>query len=315
MDQNNLPFISAIVPCRDEEKFIGKCLNSLIVQDFPKDKLEILVVDGMSEDKTRKIIEDFKLQKTDLEIKLIDNPKKITPAAMNIGIKNSKGKIIIKMDAHSTYQKDYVSKCVRYLLESGADCVGGVIKTLPTEKTIFAKSIALSLCHPFGAGNSYFRVGTKKPRFVDTVAFGCYRKEIFSRVGSYNERAERIEDLELNSRIRKSGGKILLVPGIVAFYYPKSSLKDFFKHNFSDGIWTTYSLKIGVRVISLRHLIPLFFVLTLPLSIWPYILLSLFFSFQIAIREKDLKYLFLMPIVFFCRHFGYGLGSIFGFFK
>jgi glycosyltransferase involved in cell wall biosynthesis len=315
MEQNNLPVVSLVIPCRNEEKFIEKCLESILNQDYPKEKIEVLVVDGMSEDRTREKIKNFQFLNPNFQLRLIDNPKKITPAAMNIGIKNSKGEIIIKIDAHSTYSKDYISKCVKYLLESGANCVGGIIKTLPSENTILAKAIALSLSHPFGVGSSYFRRGIRKLKFVDTVAFGCYKKEIFDRLGLYNEKAERIEDLELNSRIRKSGGKILLVPEIVAFYYPKSNLKDFFKHNFSDGFWTTYSFKIGLRAVGLRHLIPLFFVLTLPISLWPYILLSLIFSAQIAILEKDFRLFFLMPIAFFCRHFSYGLGSIFGLIK
>jgi glycosyltransferase involved in cell wall biosynthesis len=314
MKENNyLPFVSIIVPCRNEEKFISKCLDSIIANDYSKDRLEVLVIDGMSEDRTREIVKEYSIRYPFL--KILQNPKKTTPAAMNVGIKASKGEIIIKMDAHSTYQRDYVSKCVKYLLESGADGVGGVIKTLPSENTLSAKAIAFSLSHPFGAGTSYFRIGSKKPKWVDTVAFGCYKKEIFNKIGFYKEEAERIEDLELNSRIRKAGGKILLVPEIIAFYYPKPNFKDFFGHNFSDGFWTTYSFKIGLKVVGLRHLIPLFFVLTLPLSIWPYIPISLFFSAQIAFSEKNLRLFFVMPLAFATRHFGYGLGSIWGLVK
>ncbi len=308
-------FISIIVPCRNEERFIGICLESILNQDYPKDKLEILVVDGMSKDRTREIVRNFQFPISNFQIRLIDNPRVITPAAMNIGIRAAKGEVIIKMDAHSVYEKDYISNCVRHLEESGADNVGGVLKAVPSKNTLTAKVIAISLSHFFGAAGSHFRTGTDGPREVDTVAFGCYWRKVFDKIGLYDERMTQIEDLEFNYRLRKAGGKIMLFPDIKAIYYPSSdNLSSFFWHNFTDGIWATYPLKYGFKV-SLRHLIPLIFVLTLPLSLWPYILASSFFSLQIAVREKDLRLFFVMPLVFFARHFGYGLGSIAGFLK
>ncbi len=142
------PFVTIIIPCWNEEKFIQKCLESIINQNYPKDKMEILVVDGMSEDKTREIIVDY--SKRFSFIKLVDNPKKFTPFALNIGIKNSGGEIIIRMDAHAGYEKDYISKCVKYQKEYNADNIGGSIKTLPSQKTILSKAIALVLYSFFG---------------------------------------------------------------------------------------------------------------------------------------------------------------------
>lgn len=307
--------VSIIIPCRNEEKFIGRCLDSIIKQDYPKDKLEVLVIDGMSEDRTREIIEKLKTQNLKLKIRLLDNPRRITPCALNIGIKNAKGDLIIRMDAHATYGKDYISKCVKYLNEYNADNAGGIIKTLPGKNTLIAKAIALCLSHPFGTGGSYFRVGSKEPKWVDTVFGGCYKREVFERIGLFNENLKRSQDMEFNLRLKKAGGKILLVPDIISYYYPKSNLKDFWKHNFEDGVWAIYPLKFVKMPFKLRHYIPLIFVLTLPLSIWPYFLLSLFFSFQIAHQEKNLKLFFLMPIAFFCRHLSYGIGSLVGLLK
>ena len=322
--------VSVIVPCRNEEKFIEKCLDSILGQDYPKEKMEILAVDGMSKDKTREIIKNYSEKYPFL--KLLDNPRVITPSAMNIGIKNAKGEIIIKMDAHSVYEKDYISKCVEHLIESGADNVGGVLKTIPAKNTLEARAIAISLSHFFGAGSSYFRTGSKEPREVDAVAFGCYKKEVFQKIGLFDERMAKIEDLELNYRLRKAGGKIMLFPDIKALYYPSSdNLKDFLKHNFTDGIWATYPLKYGFKV-SLRHLIPLIFVsgVILALIFSPfsflarflfvlifgsYLILNLFFSFKIAVREKDFRFFFIMPLVFGARHIGYGLGSVWGIIK
>lgn len=325
-----LSYVSIIVPCRNEERFISACLESIIDNSYPKDKLEVLIVDGKSEDKTREIVKNY----TDRYpfIKLLENPKKITPAALNIGIKNSRGEIVIKMDAHSLYERDYILKCVSSLQEwekEGARNVGGVLKTIPSKNTLAAKAITIVLSHPFGAGSSYFRTGTKEPREVDTVFGGCYKREVFDKIGLFDERLIRGQDIEFNKRLKKDGGKILLVPEITAYYYPQSNFFGFLKHNFSDGIWTTFPLKFGVKIFSFRHLVPLMFVFSLIilallsfffsaffklflLILVFYFSASFYFSFKISLREGDLRYLFLMPIIFSSRHFSYGLGSIFG---
>ncbi|GJQ23461.1 MAG: hypothetical protein HBSAPP01_12510 [Candidatus Brocadia sapporoensis] len=212
---NNLPSISIIIPSRNEEKFIDKCLDSIIAQDYSKEKLEILVVDGMSNDKTREFIKGYSKQHR--YIKLLDNPGKIVPTAMNTGIRDAHGEIIIRMDAHNIYEKDYVSKCVKYLQEYNVDNVGGIWVTLPGSNTLIAQSIAFALSHPFGVGNAYFRIGSKEPRYVDTVPFGCYKREVFQRIGLFDEDLVRNQDDEFNLRLTKNGGKLLLVPDIVSY--------------------------------------------------------------------------------------------------
>jgi len=326
----DLPKVTIIIPCRNEKKFIGKCLDSLIAQDYPKDKLEILVLNGMSTDKTKTVVEGYGRKHP--FIKILDNPNKTSPCALNIGIKNSTGELIIHMGAHSTYQPNYVSKSVNYLIEYGADNVGGILLTLPASNTLIAKAIALVLSNRFGTGNAFFRLGSDKPIWVDTVLGGCYIIEMLLKVGLYNEKLTRSQDMEMNMRIKKAGGKILLAPDIIAYYYPTSTLKEFFKHNFTDGIWAFYPLKFKVPLFKLRHLLPFFFILTLLVSgfisiffkpfffiflsiLGLYLIASLFFSFSIAIREKNLGLFFILPLAFACRHFGYGLGSIFGFVK
>lgn len=326
---NSLSLVSVIIPCRNEERFIGKCLDSIIFQDYPKEKLEVLVVDGSSEDKTKEIIKSY-LQKYYF-LKLLENSKKFTPFGLNIGIKEAKGDLIMRMDTHASYEKDYVSKCVRYLKEYNADNVGGAIKTLPAKNNLIAKAIAFCLSSPFGASSS-FRLGAKEIKEADTVFGGCYKKEVFKKIGFFNENLKRSQDLEFNLRLKKAGGKILLAPDIVSYYYPSSSIRDFSKHNFSDGIWVIYPLKFGVKAFSLRHLIPSFFVLGLIITFLLsfvakilfllflliaafYLILAVFFSLQISFREKDNRYLFLMPLAFISRHFAYGLGSFWGFLK
>ncbi len=304
---------SVIIPCRNEEKYIVRCLDSLLEQDYPKDKMEILVVDGMSEDKTKEILENYRKKYYFLTV--LENNKKIKPVALNIGIKSAKGEIVVIADAHAFYQKDYISKSVKYLKEYQADNVGGIIKTIPAKDNLVARSIAFCLSHPFGVGSSYFRAGSEKPRWVDTVFGGCYKKKIFDKIGFFNENLVRSQDLELNLRLKKAGGKILLAPDIVSYYYPKSEIKDFFIHNLKDGFWAIYPLKFTKISFRPRHYLPLIFVLTLPFNVWFYIPVLLYFSADVAFSQKEIGYFFLMPIVFASRHIGYGLGSLWGLLK
>ena len=322
------PFVSIVIPCRNEEKFIEKCLNSIFVQDYPKNRMEILVVNGISEDKTKQIV--INISHKNPIVKLLENPKKITSAAFNIGIKKSKGNFIIIMGAHSNYKNNYISKCIDTSVKNKADNVGGIWKIMATKNTIINKSIVFASSSIFGAGNAYYRRGyLKKIIEVDTVFGGCYRKKVFDKIGFFNENLVRSQDIELNIRLKKANGKILLNPEIVAYYYPKSTLKEFFKHNFIDGVWTICPIKISNIPLKLRHYIPLFFVLSLLGSLllslfWIiflylfafisgiYLATNLYFSAKIAIQEKNIKYILLMPITFACRHFGYGIGSLWG---
>lgn len=321
---NPTPFVSVIIPCRNEEKFIAKCLDSVISQTYPKEKMEVLVVDGASEDKTKEVV-----QKYSPFVKVLNSPQKFTPFSLNIGIKEAKGEIIVRLDSHATYENDYIEKCLKYMEEFKADNVGGVVKAVPADDGLFAKAIAISLTHFFGAGSSYFRTGAKEPKWVDTVFGGCYKKEVFEKIGFFNESLVRSQDLEFNLRLKKAGGKILLVPNIISYYYPKSRLSDFLKHNLVDGIWSVYPLKFVKTPFSVRHYVPLVFVSSLLISALlslfiplfkalfflifvAYFLTSLCIAYQISRKEKDFKYLALMPIVFAARHFAYGLGSLVG---
>lgn len=323
-----LPFVSVIIPCLNEESFIGKCLDSIIANDYPVDRLEVLVVDGKSEDGTRKIVERY-AQRYPF-IRLLDNTKKLTPCALNIGIKNAKGEIIVRMDAHSSYERNYISKCVRCLKEYNADNVGGMWITVPRNNSFVAKAIAHSLTHPFGVGNAHYRIGkTQEPRWVDTVPYGCYYKEVFKRVGLFDETFPRNEDTEFNARLRKAGGKILLVPEIVIKYYTRSTYKAFCKHQFDNGLKVAKHLKLNRAIFSWRHFIPFIFVLSLigsaVLSFWStvflwiflticsfYLLTNLCFSTILSYKEKNIRYIFLMLVMFSSLHISYGLGSIWG---
>lgn len=324
---NNLPFVSVIIPCRNEERLISKCLESIINNDYPKNKLEVLIVDGISEDRTRIILENY--TKKYSYIRFLDNPKKITPIALNIGIKEANGDIIVEIDAHATHAKDYISKCAEYLNKYNVDNVGGTMVTLPRNNTLLGKAIVAAISCPFGVGKS-FRVGLKNLQLVETVFGGCYRKEIFKKIGLFNENLKRGHDWEFNTRLKKAGGKILFVPEIVSYYYARSTLGwSFLKYYFVEGFWAIYPAKfVGRRFISFWRLAPLFFVLSLigslvlavfyHLFFWllltilgVYFLSGFYFGVKIVLNKKDWRYVFIIPWIFFVIHVFYGLGSFF----
>ena len=329
--KENLPFISVIVPCRNEEKFIGGCLDSITGNDYPKDRLEVLVVEGMSEDGTLEIIKSYAQQYP--FIKLLDNPEKVTPVGLNRGIRNARGSVIIWMSSHNFYEKDYIIRSIENLHKYSADNVGGIMKTLPREDTLLGRAIVASLSHRFGVWNSYFRIHTSEPRWVDTVFGGCYRKEVFDRVGLFNENLVRGQDMEFNLRLKRAGGKTLLIPDIVSYYYARSDIKSFWEHNFTNGLWAVLPFSHSeIMPVSWRHLVPLIFVTSLigaailgifltPFKwifiaiVVSYLVANLAASLQIAWREQDLRYLVIMPFVFGTLHIGYGLGSLWGVLK
>lgn len=325
---SHISFVSVIIPCRNEERFISMCLDSIIAQNYPKNKLEVLVVDGMSDDHTREIVLGY--AKCYPIIRLLENPKLIAPTALNIGIHEARGEIIMRIDAHNVYEKKYISKCVKYLERYKADNVGGIWITLPGANTLIAQSIAFSLSCPFGIGNSYFRIGSKEPRYVDTVPFGCYRKEVFDKIGLFDEDLIRNQDDEFNLRLIKNGGKILLVSEIVSHYYARENLVKLWKMYFQYGYFKPLVAKKVRGILTWRQTIPVFFVCSLILLfllsffskyflllyfslIGLYVIINFFFSFFISIKN-NVKLLPFLAISFPTLHFSYGLGYLKGIF-
>ncbi len=320
------PRVSIIVPCRNEGEFIGRCIASILASDYPREQLEVLVVDGMSADATRHVVRQY--AQAHGNITLLDNPRQIIPAGMNIGIRHARGDVVMKMDAHSTYPRTYIANCVKFMHDYDADNVGGVVRVAATRDTLTARCIAAALSHPFGTLNSHFRLGTREPRWVDTVAFGCYRREVFGRIGLYNENLVRSSDMDLNTRLRRAGGKILLIPEAIV-YFPKTDPWGFWGHNLVDGFWALYPLRFGSAVFSWRHLVPLALLAVFAgsvaaslfsprLAVLPgsmlaiYLLGSLASALQVAVRARDWRYLLAMPLVFAARHLSYAMGSLAG---
>ena len=220
--------ISIIIPCRNEEKYIGGCLDSVVSNDYPKDFLEVFVVDGKSTDRTGEIVEGY--SKKYEFIHLLVNENKTVPYAMNQGIKESTGDFIIRLDAHGVFPNNYFSKLIYWSKKLDADNVGALWITDVKNKNPKSCSIKKVLSNKFGVGDSLFRIGVDKVTEVDTVPFGCYRKEVFEKVGLYDVRLERDQDIELNKRLKKSGGKIFLLPELSSIYYARETFSGIAKN-------------------------------------------------------------------------------------
>lgn len=323
------PTVSIIIPCRNEVRFIGSCLDSILSNGFSLERLEIIVIDGMSDDGTREIVGQYATRHK--LIRLVDNPHRITPYALNIGIRAATGRVLMRLDAHTVCQKDYIARCVEVLFKYGADDVGGTLRITPRDNTPLGRAIVKALTERFGVGNLRYRFAhPQEPEIVDTVPFFCCRQELFSRIGFFNERLTRIQDMEFKRRLARVGGKIMLAPGALADYQARSDLRSFWHHNWSDGLWTILAFaRAELMPVRWRHLAPLCLVTTLLgtglLGLMSPILKSIFFviaglyglstlvlSARIAILEADVRYLVLVSVVIASMHVMRGIGSLWG---
>jgi succinoglycan biosynthesis protein ExoA len=323
------PMISIIIPCRNEVRFIANCLDSVLGNGFPLEQLEILIVDGMSDDGTRAIIRDYAARHP--LIRLLDNPHRVTPYALNIGIREAKGDVIMRLDAHTICARDYIARCVGVILQYGADDVGGTLKITARDNTIIGRAIVKALTQRFGVGNLRYRFSQPdEPELVDTVPFFCCKRELFKKIGLFNENLTRIQDMEFKRRLTRAGGKIMLAPGAFADYQARSDLRSFCKHNWSDGLWTVLAFAHAeLMPVRWRHLAPACLVgallatgllsLAVPIFGWAfaaiagaYVIAALTLATRIAVAESDFRYFFLVPFIIACMHGMRGFGSLWG---
>jgi succinoglycan biosynthesis protein ExoA len=246
-----LPMITIGMPCLDEENFIESCVRDVLAQDYPADRMEILVADGGSIDATREIL--ARLSKEDPRVRLIDNPGRIQSAGMNEILREARGDVIVRMDVHCDYAKDYVRKCVEVLERTGADNVGGAQRS--RAKTAFQRALCAALSSPLGVGGAKYRSADEEG-FVDTVLYGAFRRSIFERVGMYDVGAITNEDAELNQRIIASGGKVYLSREIVVHYYPRESFRALAKQYFKYGRGRVRTLFKHKKLLTVRPVIP-----------------------------------------------------------
>lgn len=326
-DKSVFPFVSVLIPIRNEGNYINQCLQAVSRQDFPSDLFEILISDGLSTDNTRALVAEW--MKNDPRIRLFDNPEHIVPTGMNILILQARGDVIIRVDGHCVIASDYISNCVLHLQKDGVDGVGGPMHSIGED--LVSQVTALAMSSKFGVGNSSFRTESGVTKLADTVPFPAYKRAIIEKVGLYDEELVRNQDDEYNYRIREAGGKILLAEDVKSEYYSRGSLKKLWKQYFQYGFWKVRVLQKHPRQMSLRQSVPLAFVLALILTLllsflvsWGWlaliILLLAYFAANLAASTvsasgQGIKKLLLLPLAFAIIHFSYGLGFLVGLFK
>ncbi|MBR2722405.1 MAG: glycosyltransferase family 2 protein [Clostridia bacterium] len=314
--------VSVVMPVYNEERYIEKCIDSLLLQDYPTEKMEWIFVDGCSKDRTVELLREYQSKYPNL-IRIFNNPDKIVPYAMNIGIAESVGKYIVRLDAHADYATDYISKCIYYLENTDAENVGGVAET--KANGFMGNAIAKMLSSKFGVGNSQFRTNGESG-YVDTVPFGAFKREVFSKYGGYDERLVRNQDNEMNFRIRKNGGKIYLSNDIHLSYYCRDSIRGISDMARKNGMWNIITMKLCPGAMGLRHFIPFAFVcsvvglgllgvlhpifwMLLGAELSLYLLLDIVFSIK---QASGVKEFFALLILFPIFHVAYGCGSLVG---
>jgi glycosyltransferase involved in cell wall biosynthesis len=321
--------ISIIIPCKNEEKYIEGCLDSVIKNDYPKEYIEIFIVDGKSTDKTRAIAEKY--SRYYKEFYLLINENETVPYALNMAIKIAKGVYLIRLDAHGEIPDNYFSELVKWGKKLNADNTGAGWITDVKNKNPKTLSIKKVLSHKFGVGNSYFRIGINEVKEVDTVPFGCFHRDVFKKVGLFDTRLTRNQDIELNKRIKRNKGKIYLLPHLSSKYFARETFSGIAKNNFLTGHYNTLTVYFTKKLssLSLRHFIPFIFILSIVLPlflmIWlpslgiislaillTYLITVLIISIKIKDDETTIKYLMSS---FLTLHFSYGIGSALGLFR
>lgn len=320
------PFVSIIVPVHNEERSITRVLECLRTQDYPRDRMEIIVADGMSTDSTRRIVS--RAAAADSRVHLVNNARRIMAAGFNEGLKVARGDILIMMGGHTEVAPDYVRACSSLLQKSLADCVGGPTSTVGETDT--AQAIALAMSSRFGVGGVAFRTGCRERKYVDTVPYGAYTRNILERIGPLDEEFVHGQDDELNYRLRKLGGRILIAPEIRSRYTSRSSIRSLWWQYFQYGYWKVRVLQKHARQMQLRHFVPAAFVCSLLLSITvaavlpaigdsmllllsgSYLLASLFVSVSLAFRQGKWWLAPALATIFPVLHFSYGTGFLVG---
>ena len=318
------PLVTIIMPVRNEETAISRSVSAALSQDYPHEKLEVLVADGRSDDATREVLSE--IRQTDSRLQIVDNPGRIMAAGFNAALSKARGEVVIMLGGHTEVAQDYVSKCVEALLRTGADCVGGPIETVCEDD--WGRAIAKATSSRIGVGGVAFRTGSNTESFVDTVAFGAYRREAMNRIGDLDAELVRNQDDEYNYRLRSAGGKILLSPDIRCRYYGRARIRSLWRQYYQYGYWKIRVMQKHLWQMRLRHFVPAAFVLALMTGLvfvplggiyrisWVsfaglYVLVILFGSL-LTVGLRDLKWFPLVSLAFVTLHLSYGLGFLRG---
>jgi succinoglycan biosynthesis protein ExoA len=323
--------VSVVIPCYNEERFIGKALENLANQ-YDKNRYEIIVVDGLSEDRTREVVEGFKRAQPEIVVRILDNPARNIPAALNLGVGSARGEIIARMDAHAVPSLGYVRRCVEVLRENATGVVGMPCQVRPGADTLMARAVAMAVSHPFGIGDAKYRIqeGKTGQEAVDTVAFSCFRKQLWKELGGFNEELLTNEDYDFNYRVRQRGGRVLLDRAEHCDYFARATLGGLAGQYFRYGQWKARMLRLHPRSIRLRHLVAPLFVTSIIVLLFTglfwrfawavfafeiiiYFLLSIGFGLRVARKDGGgLPMALSMPLVFFTIHWSWGSSFLAG---
>jgi len=325
------PVVSVIIPCRNEAETITLLLDALYNQGYPREQMEVIVADGMSQDATRQRIAEYQTQHPSLQIKVVDNRQRTIPAALNRAIEASTGEYVIRLDAHSIPSQNYVERSVQGLKNNLAENIGGVWDVAPQNDTPIAKAIASSAAHPLAVGGAKYRF-TDQAAYVETVPFGAWKRSTLQALGGYDESLLTNEDYELNTRLTQQGGRIYLDPQIRSVYFARADLPGLARQYWRYGYWKAQMLKRYPGSLKLRQALPpllvsgLAVLLILSLAIeglWPlfllaaglYLIVLLGIGIQIAIQKKDIIMIPLVAVATLSMHFAWGNGFLYGLFR
>lgn len=311
--------VSFIIVFRNESKYISSCVQSILQQDYPLQKIELILVDSMSNDESREVAEKI-LMESNLEYRFFENPKKFLSSGWNIGIKQSKGNYVVRIDAHATIKQDFLSKAVKHIRENEeAAGVGGVLITESGDN----KTIKHVLSSKFGVGNSKFR-SSQFTGECETIVYGLYLKSVFSDVGFFNEGLRRTQDVDFHTRLRSKGYKLFQYKDIISYYYSRKTVKNISKQAYNNGKWTMINFLKKPRIMPIRYFVPFMFIVSLLLLIFlavfetlflyllllefmMYISAALYFSHQ---KTRNLFEMINMLLLFLILHISYGIGSM-----
>jgi succinoglycan biosynthesis protein ExoA len=322
---------SIIIPCYNERPTIHLLLDALYAQSYPRHAMEVVIADGGSDDGTPVVIQEWQQQHQDLAIRVVENPARSIPAALNVAIQASSGEIIVRLDAHSKPDPDYVERAVAAVAEGRGQNVGGVWDIQPGSDHWMAHSIAAAASHPIGVGDARYRY-SDQAAFVDTVPFGAFKRSTLDQVGMFDETLLTNEDYEFNTRIRQAGGKIWFDPQIRSVYFARENLGALARQYWRYGYWKVQMLRRYPRTIRWRQALPPLFVAALILLtllslfsrgvLWfligvlgAYSLVLFLAGVHLAIRQKRLFLCLGVPLSIVCMHFSWGAGFLWGLFR
>ncbi len=320
------PTVSIIIPCYNEQATIRKLLEALHLQTYPLDKMEVVISDGLSTDETRDVIGSFQKLHTDLSVRVVENKARTIPSGVNQAIRESRGEIIVRLDAHSMPIPEYVERCVAAHQSGKGDNVGGVWEIRPGAETWIAESISFAAAHPLGVGDAMYRLNAKAGA-VDTVPFGSFRRELIEKIGTFDERLLANEDYEFNTRVRESGGVVWLDPSIRSVYFSRDTIGRLAVQYWRYGYWKFRMLKRYPHTLRWRQALPPAFVFALialiVLSLWfatarllfvlqfsIYFLILGLAGLRLAIKTRKGFHLWGLPLAIATMHMTWGAGFL-----